>query len=263
LAVAEARRNLGIAIGMPYEQIPQIPPPTGSFPLLDTKWLIKMVSDPAAYCSMALGERQDLRAIKKQIQAIDVQVAAARDQLSPALNMELSMGVDSAVSGSGFRRTLQTFETRQQSPDWSTGVRFIYPLGNNTARGNLQQALSRFNQGRIQLLESERTIQSSLTFVLSSLINNAQEIEKADEAVRTYQIAVNNERLKYLMGEATILDLLFIEDRLDAAWLSHISALQRSASNLIRLRYEAGRLVRFENGMGSVDMEDLIAVLVP
>ncbi|MBW4055844.1 MAG: TolC family protein [Proteobacteria bacterium] len=263
LAVNEARTSLGQAIGMPYGEIPRIPPPSASFPVLDMKLLAKRLSDSAAYCSIAMSNRQDLQALKKQIEGIEAQVVAARDQLSPALNLELSIGADSAISGSGFQRTTQTFEYRQKSPDWSTGIRFIYPLGNNTARGNLEQVLSRFNQGRIQLMESERTIQSAIMLILSSLIKNAQEIEKADLAVRSYEIAVSNEREKYLMGEATMLNLLYIQDRLDAALLGRISALQGAATNLTRLRYEAGRLVRFENGEGKVDVEDLVTVLVP
>lgn len=263
LAVNEARTSLGLAIGMPYGQISQIPEPTGSFPLLDMKLLAKKLHDSAAYFSIAMNNRQDLQVLKKQIQSLDAQVVAARDQLSPMLNMELSLGADNSISGSGFQRTMQTVEYRQKNPDWSTGIRFVYPIGNNTARGNLEQALSRFNQGRIQLMELERTIQSTIRLVLSSLVNNSQEIEKANEAVRTYEVAVSNEREKYLMGESTLLDLLYIQDRLDAAQLNRISALQRAASNLTRLRYEAGKLVRFENGEGRVDVEDLIAVLVP
>ncbi len=97
----------------------------------------------------------------------------------------------------------------------------------------------------------------------SDLLSVCHELERSEEAVRSYTQAITNEREKYLMGETTLLSLLYIEDRRDVAFINRIAARQKAATALARLRFEIGRLVRFNGDEGSIEPGDLTSVALP
>jgi len=68
----------------------------------------------------------------------------------------------------------------------------------------------------------------------------AREIATADQAVASYQQAVGNEKEKYLMGESTLFDLLFTQDKSEAAQLRRTDAYLSGALLLTRLQFESG-----------------------
>jgi outer membrane protein TolC len=263
-AVVAARAGLGMAMGIPPAETYDLPAPFGPFPDLDRTLLLQaMAADSAAYARIAARHRLDLLAAGKQNESLKTGLRAARNRVKPALNLELSLGYDGLESGSSLSRSLRTAEYRQDAPDWSTGVRLTYPLGNNSGEGELAQALARHRQGWLREQELLRTIATDIGLARSDLFSIFHELERSDEAVRQYTTAVANEREKYLMGETTLLDLLYIEDRRDSALLNRIAVRQRAASGLARLRFETGTLVRVQDEEVLVTASDLTTVLLP
>lgn len=263
-AVVAARAELGMAMGIPAAKIYELPAPAGSFPDLDRTLLLQAIeADSAAYAGIAARHRLDLLAAGKQNQAFEAGLRAARNRVKPALNLELSLGYDGMESGSSLNRSLRSTEYRQDAPDWSTGIKLTYPLGNNRGEGDLEQALARYRQGQVRERELSRAITTAIDLVRSELFSIFHELERSEEAVRYYTTAVANEREKYLLGESTLLDLLYIEDRRDSAMLNRIAIRQRAAAGLARLRFEAGRLVRFEGEEALVISGDLTTLLLP
>jgi len=263
-AVVAARAGLGMAMGIPPAEIYDLPEPHGSFPELDRTVLIQATAaDNVWYAQTAARHRLDLLAADKQNESLKAGLQAARNRVKPALDLELSLGYDGMESGSSLSRSLKTTAYRQDTPDWSTGVRLTYPLGNNSGEGDLEQAWARYRQGKMRSEELFRAVQTDIGLVRRDLSSLAQELERSEEAVRYYTTAVANEREKYLMGETTLLDLLTIGDRLDGALLNRISVRQRVAGSLTRLRFETGKLVRFEDDQGMVTYGDLTTMLLP
>lgn len=259
-----ARARLGTTMGIPASEIDNIPPPRGSFPKLDRKILANVLAgDSAKYNEIALINRNDLEAIRKQNESLTAQLKAARNRLKPQLNLEFSVGYDGVRNSSGTSQSLQTIEYHQDEPDWTTGFRISCPLENNTAKGELEQVQAKCRQGSIQENELMRNIRTQISVTRSDLLNICNEIQKSEEAVSNYTKAISNEREKYLMGETTILGLLYIEDRRDVAFVNNISVRQKAALAIARLRYETGRLVRFSNDEVIVEPEDLISLALP
>jgi outer membrane protein TolC len=263
-AVVAARAGLGVAMGIPSAEIYALPEPHGPFPALDREVLLQATTaDNAWYVQTAARHRMDLLASDKQNESLKAGLQAALNRIKPALNLELSLGYDGMESGSSLSRSLRTTAYRQDTPDWSTGARLTYPLGNNSGEGDLEQARARYRQGEMRTQELFRTVQTDIGLVRRDLFSIGQELDRSEEAVRYYTTAVANEREKYLMGETTLLDLLYIEDRRDGALLNRISVRQRVADSLARLRFETGKLVRFEDDQGMVTYGDLTTMLLP
>jgi outer membrane protein TolC len=251
-------------MGIPTADIVALPAPADDFPRLGQGLpQLALMTNNIAYAKMGIASRQDLLALGERNKATKARLQAAANRVKPKLDLELSLGYDGATSGSSLQRALQTVEMRQEGPDWSTGLTLNYPLGNNTGLGDLAQLLASYRQGALRELELIRTIQKEIAVVCSNLVNIDRELERTDEALTNYTTAVANEQEKYLMGETTLLDLLYIEDRRDNALLSRISILQRAAGSLARLRFETGKLVSFVNDAGRVTDHDLTTLLSP
>lgn len=263
-AVVAARAELGMAMGIPPAEIYDLPEPLGPFPDLDRMVLMQdTAANHAWYAETAARHRMDLLAADKQNESLKAGLQAARNRVKPALDLELSLGYDGIESGSSLSRSLKTTSYRQDTPDWSTGVRLSYPLGNNSGEGDLEQAWARYRQGKMRSEELFRAVQTDIGLVRRDLFSLAQEIERSEEAVRHYTTATANEQEKYQMGETTLLDLLTIGDRLDGALLNRITVRQRVAGSLTRLRFVTGMLVRFEEDQGMVTYGDLTTMLLP
>lgn len=242
LSVIEARQSLGLLMGVPPEESAGLLLPTDRLPI---------VGQHAAQSAMAnrqhliesAGRRGDFLSLVQKTKAAERLVIAAKDALAPKLDLVSGIGYDGYQTGSPLQRNLQALENRQQYPDWSVGLRFSYPLENNRAQGNYAIAGSQLTQSRIKMRELQRVIETALRTIVQTMQNVAREIEKADHAVVSYRQAVDNEKEKYLMGESTLFDLLFTQDKLESAQLTRTDAYLSGALLLTRLQFESGSII--------------------
>jgi outer membrane protein TolC len=242
LNLLEARQRLGLISGANADE-PVPPLPANKLPVVTQEIAKSVLTARSRYFDFAYRNRGDLLALDQRAQSSEQLLLAARDATSPKLDLVSGIGFDGYQTGPQFQRTLQTAEYRQKYPDWSIGLHYSYPLENRSASGNKAIASSQLQQAKIRQLDLKRTIETSIMTVLISMQNSAREIETADLAVVSYQNAVENEREKYLMGEATLFDLLFMQDRLESAQSARIDALYRGALLLTRLQFETGSML--------------------
>lgn len=242
LNLHEARQRLGLLMGVPPEESAGLLLPAGTLPIVG-----KSTAQNALFNRQQLitgaGRRGDLLSLVQKTKAAESLVIAAKDALDPKLDLVSAVGYDGYQTGSRLQRTVQTVENRQKFPDWSVGLRFSYPLENSRALGNHAIAASQLAQSRIRTRELQRVIETSLRTIVQSMQNVAREIETADHAVASYQQAVSNEKEKYLMGESTLFDLLFTQDKLESALLTRTDAYLSGALLLTRLQFESGSML--------------------
>ena len=91
-----------------------------------------------------------------------------------------------------------------------------------------------------------------------SLRKAADEVQQRQASVDFYRQALGNEVEKFKLGQATAVDLILTEEEQTSALLSLVSAKQRYAVLLARLRYELGVLVngRIEDGRIIIEQVD-------
>jgi len=135
---------------------------------------------------------------------------------------------------------------------------YSYPIGNDLSKGQLKTQKSIYYQTAIQLNDLKRHIISNVTVAMKNLYNSMRKVKKAREAVNFYRKAVENEREKMKIGMSTVLDVVIMEDRYNAARLDEVAARQGYASALANLRYETGLLLTQHKGMTSVNKKGIM-----
>ena len=98
---------------------------------------------------------------------------------------------------------------------------------------------------------------------LSALQLSAQAVEKARDAVVSYEKAVASEEQKLKMGLGTVLDVMTMTDRLRSARLAEVAGRQGYAASLVNLRFETGTLVSGQDEQVEVSEKDVLTTPSP
>lgn len=239
-ALFEARQRLGLAIGLPVEQIGTLPAPADDFPGLEEEFLHEPAVT-AALVELALRERPDLHAVERRQAQARVLRVQARDSLRPQLNLVGGIGYAGLNEGPSFWRFFAPLDssgfnaTASVVVDWDTV--------NNRALGALARSDAAVRQSQLQAGELARVIAVNVSIAADAVRQNAARVRNAREASALYRAAVDDERDKLQIGLSTIIDLILTEDRLMQSLLEEVQAEFGHAVAIARLRFETGTMV--------------------
>lgn len=242
-ALREARRRVGLAMGIPPEQIRSLPVPTDSFPkVADTLNL------PAQkrVVERALEGRADLRSASAREKAAQSRLEAQRSAVKPRLDLQIGLEYAALSDERGmsvFQHAPPFGQSTVGGPTGSIQLTYSLPVGNHTARGRLAEQKAIYLQRQITSNDLVRRAKSGAAVALDELRSSRTSVKKAREAVSYYRAAVEDERKKLRQGMSTLLDVTTLEDRLTSALSTLIASQTRYAKALVRLRYEAGTLL--------------------
>ncbi len=255
----EAKQDLGLAIGLPFEKIPALSLPSDTFPKADKPVLFEGKTRQF-FINKALKQRRDLLALRKKQESSEVLSDMARHNLKREFDLYLNFGYTGLEEGSGSEDFSGSISENRSDLNASVSVGTEWPLSNNSARGELLQKQSEYEQYMIQTDDLIRNISSAVAVAANALRSKTGELMKSAEAIRLYQTAVDNEKQKFKLGVSTLIDLITIEDYLESSLLSNISKQLGYAQGLVSLRFETGTLISFEGKEYSVSMEQLITI---
>ena len=250
---SEGRNSLGRLLGMNAEQSRALPAPAdllpeqaGPLPSLD------------GLRSEALSLRRDLDALRLREGASQARLDAARANVRPQTDLVLS-GYYAGLREGGRLAGGLPLATQASGPGIAASLVFQFPVENSAASGLLDTAYANLDSARLRRLSLENAISISLEQAHAALLSVAAQLELSREVVERYRISVNNEETKRLLGSATLIDVLNVEDRLNNALNARLQYQQAYASALAQLLFEAGRLVRVGDGeQYSVDFKALL-----
>ena len=252
----EARTDLALAMGLAPEQLLQLPPPADDFP--------DGINQPPPSLSqervgsligLALTRRADYLAAEKTREASDVIRRAVSDRLRPQLDLTISGGYSTLREGRGPDEFFVSPFARMKGPNAVVGFRYALPPANNLARGQVAEAEASYRQTVLSRTETGRVIANGVVNAVTAIFTSVNRLNRANEAVRAYQAALEGERDKLRLGVGSIIDILTIEGRLTEALLDFVSAQQAYAVSLVRLRYEGGLLVEPDQATHSFERD--------
>ena len=246
----EAQHALGLAIGLQFEEIMNLPAPADVFPEAEQEAL-PGESEIQGFVELALEHRADLLAYRKREESAGIMLTAARKNRNPQLDFILKTGY-LQLDEKGFGDT--------PGSDVLGAMQFQFPFMNNSLRGLLVQRENIYQQLYFQTLDLERNIRSNVVVAFGFLKRSVAEVENARKAVESYQKAVVNEKTKLDMGMSTVTDVVTLEDRLRNALLSEVSSQLNYANALLKLRYETGTLLAGDAEQGVVGQRELIEI---
>ncbi len=124
----------------------------------------------------------------------------------------------------------------------SLALSLSWPTLNSQARGELAQIEALREQSAFLEDLLTRQIGANVMIAVDAVSRNAQQLERATEAVRLFERAVENEEKKLRAGTSTLIDVISQRDRLTAAGQSQVASHLALAQALVQLRFETGTL---------------------
>ena len=247
----EARVNLARVMGVALADIALVPLASDPFPRPPDNLAAEAAL--ATFAAQAAGQRYDRQA------AIHTQEAGRILEKGARLDTRSQINLDTFFWGSS---------VGEQNPKLGSWVFQSYsaaldvekPFGNNERLGFADQQAASLRRATIESADLERTIALNVVRLGRALAASALRLRHAEEAVRNYNQTIKDEQAKLKLGDSTLVDTIITEQQTTAARLALVAAQQDFASQLARLRYEAGLLVRDERGGSSVSPETLLTV---
>lgn len=255
----ESRQALGREIGLSREEIAVLPLPADPFPAVPAG-AVPVGSESGRFIAAALERRPDLRAARERLDAAEILVRAADNSLKPQLDLVFTPSYSGLVAGTDTESFFSPLYRNVPGASSSLGFALSWPTANSQARGELAQIEAARAQNEYLQDLVTRQIEADVPTALDAVARSAQQLERAAEAVRLFERAVENEEKKLRAGTSTLLDAISQRDRLTAARQAQVSAHLNLALALVRLRFETGALLPGGADAGDLSLADLTSV---
>lgn len=239
----EARRRMGLAMGISSERIHSLAAPAEPFPAVSDSLELPSRS---RVLETVLDDRADVRSASVREEAAQSLLEARRSAVEPRLDLQADVGYSALSDGGGLsvvQHTPSFGGSDASGPSVSVGLSYTFPIGNDAARGRLAQQRATYRQRQIASDNLVRRAKSGVTIALDMLRSSRVSVRQARKAVQFYRVAVKDERRKLRHGMSTLLDVTTMEDRLTSARSSLIASQTRYAKALVQLRFEMGMLL--------------------
>jgi outer membrane protein TolC len=158
---------------------------------------------------MAREKREDLRMRRLAIDREDVQVAYARNQAKPRVDVLAAYGLNGLAANE--RKALRV---GTDAPTWNLGVQLSMPLGaNRQGQADIEAARLRREDARLQLQALESAVASDIDTAISMMNSAAQRWVLWDGVAGREQLQVDQERRRLLAGRSDVREILFREEK--------------------------------------------------
>lgn len=238
----EAEQQVGLAMGLPFEQMKVLGEPIDAFPPVNDSLLTELAQSER-FIDMVTSRRADLKASQTRERAMRLALQEAQNELKPRLDLSLDLGYAGLESGTALEQYFTPFGRNVGGLNVGVTLTYDLPVRNRAAEGFAMQRASLYQQQQIAARDLDRFVRSGVLVALKALERSIYELKSSEAAITLYRIAVANEKKKFQIGLATLIDVINVEDRLTEALLSYASGQQRYAGALVQLRFETGTLI--------------------
>ncbi|MFK5986590.1 MAG: TolC family protein [Pseudomonadota bacterium] len=208
---------------------------------------LKKLNRPAiteSWINMALQNRYDLQALKIRLEAAQILLEKAKNDLDPSLDLSLGYGTVGFSYGNHISEAWRASYDRVRTPAYSGALVLNYPLGNDAAKGTYNSNFAAKEIARLQLNEALRQVKLSIHNNVSVLVTSRNKAIAADKSLKSYagfmQALVTRQSIDELKE---INSLLTLQDRLDDAAVAYFNSLSGLANAIVNSRFEVGLLV--------------------
>ncbi len=248
-----AKTNFALTLGVPPEQFNTIRMPAEEIPdgiIPTTADLNKMRS---AWRKSALENRLDLEAARQRQQAADFLVKKAERDLYAQLDLSGSIGYQGLQEGNRFDDMWNAYGTNVHNPNWSTGLEFRYPIGNQVARGTLDSSKAQYRQAELGVYEKTRQIDATIDINVGLVERYIETIGKAEQASKELKDALAAWKRTPLTDPSAILGMLQTEAQYTESLLAILGIRTEYAKLVADIRFKTGLL-----GKNGDSMEDYV-----
>jgi outer membrane protein TolC len=187
--------------------------------------------------------RPDIKELKRTLEVYELQNRVYGNNIRPDLRFNAEAGI--AAKDRTYSREMEKMGTLD-SPYWSIGLSFSYPLGNRAAENDYRKNRLKTEQAALQIKSLEESTVKDVKAAIRSVATGFKQIEVAERG-RNYA----EERLKAFIrknevGLATTKDVLDVENDLATAKNNQITALVLYNNAITQLWQITGELLERE-----------------
>jgi outer membrane protein TolC len=187
--------------------------------------------------------RPDIKELKRTLEINELQTRVYGNNIKPDLRLLASAGV--AGKDRTFSRDMENLGTFD-SPYWSVGLSFSYPIGNRAAENDYRRSRLKTEQTALLIKSLEEGATKDVKAAIRGVANGYKQIEVAERG-RAYA----EERLKAFIrknevGLATTRDVLDVENDLANAKNNQITALVAYNNAITQLWQVTGEILERE-----------------
>ncbi|MEX1013076.1 MAG: TolC family protein [Waddliaceae bacterium] len=208
------------------------------FPPFDKKILCW---DPHCLEQLASNNRGDLIAARYRVASSRINLARARQDRLPLLNVGIGAGVRNFKNSNRFFSSVGSSHPQE---DLVARVTFSYPFGNDRALGELRSSLALNSQAMTEEDELFQRIRSELNVALRNHYDLIEQLHYADQTVNWFEKSTEAEIERLKEGYSTVFVVIDFENRLSNSRIERLRILRDYASNLVDLFFITGMLVQ-------------------
>ena len=200
---------------------------------------------------MALSNRPDYLAKKKDLENKDILVQYQENQIYPSVDLVGSLGLN-GLSGEAVTITSGTFQGRSayggsydnsltdtlstKYYDWEFGVKFSYPLGNRSAKSKLSASRLEKAQLILGIKDLEKKIILEVRESARQLKTDSKRIKAATVAKKLAEAKLKAEEKKFEVGLSTSFNVLKFQEDLAKAQSNEIKTIIDYKQSRVRFR---------------------------
>jgi outer membrane protein TolC len=221
------------------------------------------VSSPAAAQDGALRIRWIERALRQRADFLAVrQSEVPLRVLSKQAELDLKPRVDLSVRGgyAGLNRghsLIEPLAERLTGANGELGVMLEWPGANTYQRGLLRTRRAAQRQAELTTAQTQSDIAAEVCTALAEVRLRAETMRNARATAEIARKAVDQEQRRLQTGEASVLDVINLENLLSSARLSQIDAQAGYAVAVARLRFAVGEVFLTDQPDRSFQLADL------
>jgi outer membrane protein TolC len=239
----ELKRILNIP-GLTVETLTLVTPATDPDP-------VEYLFDAPALIAGALDRRMEMLDLELRLASDAASIALARNQALPLLALDYTYRVNGL--GRSFNSSVDTL-SEATFDDWTLGLNFEVPIGNEAARSRVRRALLQ----RVQRLATrdarEQSIRQEVLGAVDTINAGWQRILAARQSVILNTRALQAEQRQFDQGLSTSTDVLDAAARLAESQAAEVRALADYQIAQVDLAFATGTLL----GAARVDWEEAL-----
>ena len=213
---------------------------------------------------MALANRPDYLAKKKDLENKDILVKYQENQIYPSVDLVGSLGIN-GLSGEAITITSGTFQGTSayggsygnsltdalstEYYNWELGVKFSYPLGNRSAKSKLSASRLEKAQSILSIKGLEKKIILEVRESARQLKTDSKRIKAATVAKKLAEEKLKAEEKKFEVGLSTSFNVLKFQEDLAEAQSNEIKTIIDYKQSRIRFRKSTASTLKHHDVM--------------
>jgi len=213
---------------------------------------------------MALANRPDYLAKKKDLENKDILVKYQENQIYPSVDLVGSLGIN-GLSGEAITITSGTFQGKSSYGgnygnslsdalsakyyNWEFGVKFSYPLGNRSAKSKLSASRLEKAQSILSIKGLEKKIILEVRESARQLKTDSKRIKAATVAKKLAEEKLKAEEKKFEVGLSTSFNVLKFQEDLAEAQSNEIKTIIDYKQSRIRFRKSTASTLKHHDVM--------------